>query len=137
MVPESELELLVESMPQLVWTKTPDGQRKFLNKRWVEYTGLSRENKEWDWTSVIYSEDHNKTVGIWDESLVTGKFFEFECRLRRKDGQFRWHLARAIPVVDVKGVVTIWVGTCTDIHENKMREKELEVKNRELSKTNT
>jgi PAS domain S-box-containing protein len=137
MVPESELELLVESMPQLVWTKTPKGERKFLNKKWAEYTGLSRDNEEWDWTSVIYNEDHDKTVSTWDESLLTGKFFEFECRLRRKDGQFRWHLARAIPVVGDKGVVTVWVGTCTDIHDNKMREKELEVKNRELSKTNT
>jgi PAS domain S-box-containing protein len=136
MVPESELELLVESMPQMVWTKTPDGRRKFLNKKWAEYTGLSRDNKEWDWTSVIHADDHDKTVELWDRSLVTGKFFEFECRLRRKDGEYRWHLSRAIPAVN-EGKVVVWVGTCTDIHENKMRERELDLKNKELSKTNT
>jgi PAS domain S-box-containing protein len=137
MFAESELELLVESMPQLVWTKSPEGNRKFLNKKWVEYTGLTRDNKDWDWTSVIHPEDHDKTVNIWNESLVTGKFFEFQCRLKRKDGTFRWHLARAIPVADDYGHTTVWVGTCTDIHETRMREKELEVKNIELSKINT
>jgi PAS domain S-box-containing protein len=137
MVAESELELLVESMPQLVWTKTPFGERKFLNKRWEEYTGLTRDNKDWDWTSVIHPEDHDKTVNYWNESLRTGKFFEFECRLKRKDGEYRWHLARSIPVVNEYGKTTVWVGTCTEIHENKMRERELEVKNIELSKTNT
>jgi PAS domain S-box-containing protein len=137
MIPRQEFEFLAEAIPQLVWTKSKDGSRLYLNHNWENYTGISvKDNKNWDWTDVIHPDDYTEAMNLWNESLKTGNIFEYECRLRRIDGMYRWHLSRAIPAKDKNNNISAWIGTCTDIHENKKREEELAHKNKELEKIN-
>jgi PAS domain S-box-containing protein len=137
MIPCSkEFELLAEAMPQLVWTKNPEGGREYLNKKWEEYTGISLYSSNWDWTDVIHPEDYDITVDKWDESLNNGTIFQVECRLRRYDGFYEWHLIRSVPVRDDDGNILIWIGTCTQIQDYKLNEEELKYKNQKLVSVN-
>ena len=120
-VSKEQCRSLVETMPQLAWISAPNGQHLFRNQRWGEYTGLSfDELTGHGWESVHHPETLPHVLTRWKESLSTRKPFEAETRLRRNDGEYRWFLARAAPVIDKHGAVTSWVGTCTDIHDQRM-----------------
>lgn len=132
-----EFESLLESLPVMVWTKGKEGRQEYFNHRWVEYTGIPEGNHEWDWTDLIHPKDHDQAVTLWDESLKTGHVFEFEYRLKRYDGTYRWHVSKAIPIFNNDHEIYIWVGICTDVHDNKNKEQELARKNKELLQMNT
>jgi PAS domain S-box-containing protein len=128
-----EFEFLAESLPQLVWMKNPDGSRSYLSKKWSEYTGIPLENKTWDWTQAIHPEALEKTIFCWNECVTTGNLFQCECRIRKKDGTYRWYLVNAVHKVDSSGNI-VWVRTCTDTHDYRIREEQLSEKNKELQK---
>lgn len=118
---------LSEAMPQIVWTAEPTGARDYYNPRALEYAGASLSNLTgWNWTSIIHPEDRKATLNAWRQAIATGQIYEIKHRLRRADGEFRWHLARAVPLRNEKGEVIHWIGTATDIHDQKMAEQELE-----------
>lgn len=125
---------LVETIPQIVWTGTPDGRVNFFSQRWFTYTQLSyEESKDAGWKSAIHPEDIQQTLARSDYARGTGNIFETRYRLRRgEDGMYRWHLSRSVPVYDTHGEIFLWVGTATDIHDNKVFEEKLEMKNKEL-----
>lgn len=111
---------LAGTIPQQVWTATPDGALDFVNQRAVEYFGRpSAEVVGAGWQSVVHPDDLPEVVERWQRSLATGDEYEVEFRLRRHDGLYRWHLGRAIPVRDAAGTVLRWLGTNTDIDETK------------------
>ncbi|MFO0576067.1 MAG: ATP-binding protein [Polyangia bacterium] len=116
---------LVETMPQLAWITDPEGKNLFRNQRWSEYTGLSLEElNEKGWEVVQDPELLAQVVAQWQQSLKTRERFEAETRIRRADGEYRWFLARATPVLDKSGAVTSWVGTCTDIHDQHLQREQ-------------
>ncbi len=119
---------LADSMPQIIWTARPDGGLDYYNKAWYQYTGLSfEETKDWGWGPVLHPDDLGPCVARWTESVRTGEAYEVEYRFKRAtDGAYRWHLGRALPMRDGQGVITQWVGTCTDIHEQKSAKEKLE-----------
>ena len=127
-----EFQFVTDFMPQMVWSTQPDGYHDFFNKQWYDYTGLSYEQtKNNGWSLVLHSDDYERTIKTWQHTLQTGEVYQIEYRMRRHDGQYRWFLARALPMRDEKGKILKWFGTCTDIHDQKQAADILEQKVRE------
>jgi two-component system CheB/CheR fusion protein len=138
---EKQFRQMAELMPQKVWTADAGGNKNYFNQKWFDYTGLSFEElKDWGWARIIHPDDWEKTKRQWQESIDTGKDYEMENRLLRKDGKYLWHLTRAIALKDDDGKIKIWLGSKTEIQEQREQKQELEkaVQERtsELQKTN-
>ncbi|MFW5973601.1 MAG: PAS domain S-box protein, partial [Bacteroidota bacterium] len=114
---ETRFRQLADAMPQMVWTTRPDGHHDYFNQRWYDYVGIDPLTEGWGWVDVLHPDDVDRTVEIWRTSLESGEPYEIEYRFRRKDGVYRWHLGRALPVRDEAGRIERWYGTCTDIHD--------------------
>jgi PAS domain S-box-containing protein len=131
-VSEERFRFLAESMPQKVSTATPDGHSDYFNRQWLEFTGLTLEQlKGQGWRQVVHPDDLEESVQLWRRARETGEPFQRTHRLRRADGAYRWHLTRALAVRDPDGKIAMWIGSSTDIHE----QKETEAAYRELSDT--
>ncbi len=119
---EHRLRFLADAMPQIVWTARPDGALDYYNQRWYEYTGLTFEQTQgWGWQPVLHPNDVGPCTERWTRSYTTGEPYQTEYRFRRaSDGAYRWHLGRALPQRDpATGTIVRWVGTCTDIDDQK------------------
>jgi PAS domain S-box-containing protein len=115
---EEQFRSLADSIAQLVWMTDAQGEVSWFNRRWYEYTGLTFDDTQgWGWRGVVDPADLPRVLGAWQEALAAGLPWEDELRLRRRDGVYRWHLARSLPVRDAQGRVTRWFGTSTDIEE--------------------
>ena len=125
---ESRFRTLLEAIVQITWTNTPEGDINFFNQRWYDYTGQRRGQTDiMEWQDAIHPDDLPNTLAVYKKALVDGTPFELENRYRRgSDGQYRWHLNRALPLRDEAGEITLWVGTATDIQEQKLVTYELE-----------
>jgi two-component system, sensor histidine kinase and response regulator len=119
---------LADAMPQIVWTAKPDGNLDYYNKRWFDYTGMTMEQaKDWGWKPVLHPEDLQNCVECWAKAFTTACDYEVEYRLKRaSDGVYRWHIGRAFPLRNQNGEIIQWVGTCTDIDDQKRAHDELE-----------
>ncbi|WMJ74056.1 PAS domain-containing sensor histidine kinase [Cytophagaceae bacterium ABcell3] len=135
---EARYKAMTEGLPLMVWTALPNGEVNYYNKKWAEYTGLIKgEGLEQGWHQVVHPNDLSESLEKWGQSIRTGKGFKNEVRFRRaKDRTFRWHLVRAWPAKSTDGTILNWVGTCTDIHDQKIQNEELNIKNKELIRTN-
>ncbi len=115
---ERHFHTLADTMPQLVWTTTPDGSVDYLNKQWFDFLGFDpRKLPGWDWRQIIHPEDLQGALRQWDRALRTGAPVAGKVRFRRRTGEWRWQLVRGKPLKDQEGRVVKWFGTCTDIHE--------------------
>jgi two-component system CheB/CheR fusion protein len=126
-VSREHFKLLADHITQMTWTNLPGGEVNFYNERWYNYTGLTfEESKGWGWRDAIHPDDVEQFMAKYMDSLQSGKIFEAENRYRRgRDGAYRWHLNRAMPLRNESGDIVLWVGTATDIEEQK---RELERK---------
>ncbi|HEX7859590.1 MAG TPA: PAS domain-containing protein [Verrucomicrobiae bacterium] len=121
------LRFMAESMPQKIFTANAQGEVTYVNRQWTDYTGRSAaELTKSGWTEVIHPEDAPANLRRWQESIQQGTSFEFEHRVRRSNGVFRWHLTRAHAMRDVGGGVLTWIGSTTDIEDQKQAEVTLE-----------
>jgi hypothetical protein len=117
---------LIDALPTLIWSTDPDGTVTFLNRRWLDYTGLTREDAvAGGWVEIIHPEDRNRLVSFWQALLAKGVPGEVEARMLRADGQYRWFLFRGEPIRDACGQTVQWFGSNTDIHDIRMAEREL------------
>jgi PAS domain S-box-containing protein len=124
---------MAESMPQKIFTAAPDGRYDYLNRQWMDFTGLAFEQIEgWGWTQVVHPDDVEANIHAWRQSTETGEPFTVQRRLRRADGVYRWHLSRAHAMRDSKGEISMWIGSSTDIQEQKEKEEELRRANDDL-----
>lgn len=116
-----------EAMPQMAFISDKDGNIQYYNERWYKYIGRLDKTTGWGWKElpIHHPDDLERTIDRWKESLRTGKEYDIEYRLRRYDGEYRWHLGRAVPMYDQSGEVELWFGTNTDIHEQKQAEESL------------
>jgi formate hydrogenlyase transcriptional activator len=113
----------VDAIPTLAWSARPDGSAEFLNRRWLDYTGLSAEEaSDWGWTAAVHTEDRARLMDFWRHLLASGEAGEIEARLRRYDGDYRWFLFRVEPVRDNHGNIFKWYGANTDIEDRKRAE---------------
>jgi PAS domain S-box-containing protein len=111
---------LAESVPVIVWAVGPDGSIRYSNEAWRLYSGLALEpNSDVIDDRFVHAEDLEQARVTWQRARTTGAPWEFEYRLLRHDGVFRWHLGRALPESDGDSGVSGWVVTATDIDERK------------------
>jgi PAS domain S-box-containing protein len=138
---EQKFRLLADSMPQFVWTSDAEGNLNYFNKSVYNYSGLSAEQIEKEgWLQIVHPDERDENAKQWRQSISTGEVFIFEHRFKRYDGGYRWQLSRAIPQRDEQGNITMWVGTSTDIQDQKLFTNELErevaERTRDLKKLN-
>ncbi|QJX01190.1 hybrid sensor histidine kinase/response regulator [Frigoriglobus tundricola] len=120
---ERRQRFILESIPQKLATARPNGDVDYFNPQWAEFTGLTFDQiRDWGWKQVIHPDDLAEHVRAWRHSITTGERFEFESRFRRADGEYRWHVSRAVPMRDEAGGVVMWVGSNTDVHDIKRAE---------------
>jgi PAS domain S-box-containing protein len=121
---EGKLREAIETIPAMAWIAGPDGAVQFVNRRWVEYTGLSQLGKVGEVGELaIHPEDLDRSKRRMGASFTSGEPFEDEMRVRRTDGEYRWFLARAVPLRDKRGKVVKWYGAATDIQGRKRAEQ--------------
>jgi PAS domain S-box-containing protein len=124
---EAKFRLLANAMPQLIWTTDKNGNLNYFNQAVFDYSGLSFEElRNKGWISIVHADELKENIRKWFESIHTGSEFIFEHRFRNYKGEYRWQLSRAIPRKDEDGNIQMWIGTSTDIQEQKNFMKELE-----------
>jgi PAS domain S-box-containing protein len=135
---ERKLRAVIETMPTFAWSALPDGSEDFVNRHWHEYSGLSAEESAGSgWEAAVHPADLKRHLEKWRASLASGKPFENEVRYRRAaDGQYRWFLARAVPLRDGRGKILKWYGISTDIEDRKRAEAERERLRADLAHVN-
>jgi PAS domain S-box-containing protein len=124
---EERFRFMAESMPQKIYTATPAGDLDYFNRQWTEYTGQTFEQiRNQGWQEFVESNDLKENLSRWKSSIATGKSYESQYRLRRKDGVYRWHVSRAHALRDPGGKVLMWIGSSTDIDDQKRAGEKLE-----------
>ncbi len=123
---EQRFRELADAIPQIVFTAGPDGGLTHLNARAAQYTGQPIQDLTgWSWERVIHPDDLPATLRDWAFILQTGIPQPLEFRIRRVDGEYRWHIARQIASRNAQGQIVQWYGTCTDIEDHKRAEQAL------------
>jgi len=118
---------IANAMPQAVWSTRPDGFHDYFNDQWYSFTGVPYGSTDGEgWNDLFHPDEQELAWEKWRESLRTGNTYEIEYRLRHRSGQYRWVLGRALPVRDDSGAIVRWMGTCTDIHEQKLTQQALQ-----------
>jgi PAS domain S-box-containing protein len=120
---EARYRTLAEAVRHLMWASNADGNAVYLNSRWQEFTGSDTDQHlDLQWMNVLHPDDKTRVVATRSAGIDAGEAYEVECRMRRTDGAYRWHLARVVPLKDDDGRVLQWFGTATDIHDIKEAE---------------
>ena len=115
---------LADSVPNQVWTATPDGKLDYVNARVLEYFGRTFDEMiGMGWQDVIHPSDIARVLETWTRSLHTGHPYEVEFRLRRADGEYHWHIGRAMPERDSSGQLVKWFGSNTDVQDLRVAEE--------------
>ncbi|MBD2153392.1 PAS domain-containing protein [Leptolyngbya sp. FACHB-16] len=126
---------LAEAMPQMIWTADANGVLTYRNQRWYEYTGMSVAESIGgpSTANAVHPDERELALKLWREAIATGEPFETECRFRRWDGEYHWFICRAMPTREGQGSITGWIGTITNIDNQKQLEAKLldEVANRQ------
>ena len=131
---EARFRVLADSMPQMVWSASPDGLHDYFNARWYEFTGAAAGATDGEaWNDMFHPDDRDRAWTLWRHSLETGLPYEIEYRLRHHSGVYRWTLGRATPLRTASGEIIRWFGTCTDIDDLKRLEQGKDVLSHELS----
>lgn len=117
---EAKFRTFAQAMPHQVWTAPADGQLDWFNERVYEYSGHREGELDGDgWGAIIHRDDLFTVQERWVAALNSGENYEVEVRIRRHDGAWRWHLVRAVAMRGEDGEVLRWIGSNTDIEEQK------------------
>lgn len=124
---EQRSHLLTETIPILVWSARADGVSDYYNAAFLQYLGKTLEEMQgWVWVETLHPEDRERSSAVWTQAFSSGSDYEIEYRVKRAaDGEYRWHLGRAVPLRDSSGKIVRWYGTCTDIHDQKRAEEKI------------
>jgi len=130
---QERFRFMAESLPQKIFTAAPDAGVDYFNRQWLEFTGLTFEQiKGWGWIQFVHPDDAEETLAAWRHSVETGEPCQSEHRFRRADGKYRWHLSLAHAMRDRDGKISMWLGSSTEIHEQKEKEEALRRANDDL-----
>jgi len=128
-----QLRLVIDTIPTLVWSCRPDGAFDYVSRPWSEYTGISAQDALGSgWMAAYHPDDVGKHQEKRLASLASGEPVINEVRLRRADGQYRWHLIHGVPLRDASGNIVKWYGAAADIEDRKRIEQALRRSEREL-----
>ena len=130
---EDRLRLVIDTIPQQIWSGPRDGSLDFCNAQWRSYMGFTQEELQGEgWQNMLHPDDRQRVLNAWRESIANGTLYEQEERHRQFDGQYRWFLARGVPLRDSAGGIVRWYGTNTDIQDLKEAEDRLRESRAEL-----
>ena len=139
----AEASRILEGIPQIAFTATPQGKNSYLNRRWYDFAGEGSGDPDRPITSLFHPDDAPQALAVWARSLAEGLPLDVECRIRSRTGEYRWMLGRALPSVDEQGHVMQWIGTFTDIHAHKLdlaridqAQQQLRENNEQLTRVN-
>ncbi len=111
---------VLDALPVMVWTALPDGDIDFVNPRWSEYAGLDAGDAHGrQWKAIVHPDDLAELLERWRSILASGDPDHMEARLRRLDGQYRWHLLHCKPMCDDVGRIVKWYGVATDVDDSR------------------
>jgi PAS domain S-box-containing protein len=130
-----ELDAIVHTAPDIIFSRQPDGARDYISDRFYEYTGAAAGSAVgFGWWDYLHPDDQERSRQRWLDCVQSGENYEAEYRLRGKDGNYRWFRARAVPIQDHLGKIVKWYGTCSDIHDSKLLEQSMRNSAIELEK---
>ena len=133
----AEANRVLEGIPQIAWTATPQGFNSYLNRRWFDYIGQENaQGHDYGWTAHLHPADQPAAAQQWVECLASGEPYEVEYRFRNRAGDYRWMLGRAMPSRNAQGDIVQWIGTCTDIHEQKLALERIDQTQQQLRDNN-
>jgi len=116
----AQFEMFAQAMPNHVWTARPDGVLDWCNQRAYDYSCTAAlQFRPDEWATRVHPDDRPEAQMRWQAALTSGNTYEAEFRLRRHDGIYRWFIARAVPIRGEDGRILRWIGTNTDIEEQK------------------
>jgi PAS domain S-box-containing protein len=121
-----ELDAIVRTAPDIIFSRQSDGARDYISDRFYEYTGAASGSANgFGWLDFVHNDDRERSMAQWMGCVESGENYESEYRLRGKDGHYRWFRARAVPIRDLDGKILKWYGTCSDIHDSKVLEQSI------------
>jgi PAS domain S-box-containing protein len=121
-----ELDAIVHTAPDIIFSRQADGTRDYLSSRFYEYTGAPAGSAiGLGWLEYVHPEDKPESLSHWMRCVQSGEVYESEYRLRGADSAYRWFRARAVPLRDAEGEILKWYGTCSDIHDSKILEQSI------------
>lgn len=121
-----ELDAIVQTAPDIIFSRQSDGERDYISSRFYEYTGAMPESAVGvGWLEYLHPDDRGPSLEHWMQCVQSGNLYESEHRLRGADGGYRWFRARAVPLRDPNGTIVKWYGTCSDVHDSKLLEQSI------------
>jgi PAS domain S-box-containing protein len=130
-----ELDAIVHTAPDIIFSRHPNGARDYISSRFYEYTGAPAGTAVGlGWLEYMHADDRDRSLELWMRCVESGQLYESEYRLRGADGQYRWFRARAVPLKEPDGTVVKWYGTCSDIHDSKVLEQSIRESASELER---
>jgi PAS domain S-box-containing protein len=121
-----ELDAIMHTAPDIIFSRRADGARDYISDRFYEYTGAPENSASgFGWLDFVHREDRERSMSHWVRCAESGDNYESEYRLRGRDGLYRWFRARAVPIRDAEGEIVKWYGTCCDIHDSKLLEQSI------------
>jgi PAS domain S-box-containing protein len=121
-----ELDAIVQTAPDIIFSRHSNGMRDYISSRFYEYTGAALGSAVGvGWLEFMHADDRERSLEHWLRCTQNGEVYETEYRLRNADGQYRWFRARAVPLRDPHGAIVKWYGTCSDIHDSKLLEQSI------------
>lgn len=129
---ERRFRALAESIPQIVWTTDSSGNLEYCNTVGTEYFGMTVDKLGPANNQVVHQDDQTRFQELWSKALASGTPLQAECRLKSGSGDAHWFLIRAVPIRDLRGQITQWFGTSTDVDTQKAIENDLRSANADL-----
>ena len=121
-----ELDAIVHTAPDIIFSRQADGTRDYISGRFYDYTGAAAGSAVgFGWMEYLHPDDKDPSLAHWLRCVQSGEDYESEYRLRGVDSNYRWFRARAVPLKDAQGGILKWYGTCSDIHDSKMLEQSI------------
>ena len=115
--------VLTDAMPQNVWTADQKGKFDYLNKNFTRFLGVGNNRHNINWMKFVHPDDYDETIKLWDKAIKRSTDFQIQHRIKAHDNTYKWHLTRGVPYFDEENNNIIkWIGTTTDIHEQKSTE---------------
>jgi PAS domain S-box-containing protein len=121
-----ELDAIVHTAPDIIFSRQSEGTRDYISGRFYEYTGAPPGSAVGlGWLEYMHADDRERSLAHWLRCAQSGEDYESEYRLRGADGRYRWFRARAVPLRNPNGAILKWYGTCSDIHDSKVLEQSI------------
>ena len=132
---EEKFRSFAQLAPNHMWTSPANGQLDWFNEQTLRYSGMDIAALSGaGWSTLVHPDDVVRAASTWSAALRSGENYEVEFRIRRADGVYRWHLVRALPVRNARGIIVRWVGTNTDIEDQRADRDQLRVLNATLER---